>query len=141
TPFSGNFALMADDAVKVQHGRFHLFAPADDAAAPNFPYTQLTAYEAQEVAAGRPPIFVTATYQGRSRPVYFAWSLGLSGTLPTTPQKTWMRAVNVSDPRFLTFWITQYVQAVLIPHRTTAGDWWVGLDECAFMWALYGVID
>jgi hypothetical protein len=115
---------MFPDALKIQHVRFQHFQQADDDNFAYFPYSRLKQYDAQEVKEGRQPLFITATYQGKKRPVYFVWSLELHGDVPTAPHEQWMQAVDVSSD----------------DQRPTP-DRWVGLDNCAFMYDLYGVVD
>jgi hypothetical protein len=141
TPGSEYFARMSPGALKIQHGRFQHFCPADDNHFAFFPYSRLKEFEAQEVLAGRPPFFVTATYQGKKRPVYFAWSLDLHDNVPKAPAENWMQAVDVSSDRYLDFWINQYVRHVLWKNRYATSSQWVGIDNCAFRLDLYGVID
>ena len=109
-----------------------------------FPYSALRVYEGQEIAAGRPPIFITAYYQGKTRQVVWNWSLGLQGRdsgIPTTPPSQWEYAVNVADDRFIDFWINNYIRPNILAEYAGLQNAWVGLDECAFIPALYGVID
>ncbi|MCX7887316.1 MAG: hypothetical protein N3B01_08725 [Verrucomicrobiae bacterium] len=134
------FHAMRPDAIKVPHGRFQHFCPKDETAWAFFPFSELKAYEAREVAAGRAPIFVTATYAGRKRPVYFRWSLEVdrAGEKPTVPKAERMQAVNVSDERFLRFWIERYARRLIPPDLANV---WIGLDVCAVIYSLYGVLD
>jgi len=125
-------------ALQVLYGRFDQFAPSDPS---GFPYAALRAYEAQEVTAGKPPIFVTATYMGKSRPVLFSWSLALLNGVPTAPQQDWQYAVNVQDNRFVHFWIDQFVRPLFQPSYYTQNPLWLQLDECAIEYSLYGVLD
>jgi hypothetical protein len=125
-------------ALQVLYGRFDQFAPSDPS---GFPYAALRAYEAHEVAAGRHPIFVTATYMGKSRPVLFSWSLGLVNGVPTAPQQDRQYAVNVQDNRFIHFWLSQYVRPLFQPSYNGQNPLWLQLDECAFEYSLYGVLD
>ena len=141
TVSSDNFAKMSAGALKIQHGRFQHFEPADDNKFAFFPYSQLKRYDADEMSAGRQPLFVTATYQGKKRPVYFSWSLGLRGNVPSTSREQWMQAVDVSSDRFIDFWVNHYVRTVVWHNRLDISDRWVGIDNCTFMWELYGVID
>lgn len=144
TPLSGNFQHMSAAALKIHHGRFQHFMPADDnnyGGYAYFPYSELKRFEAAEVAAGRPPIFITATYEGRRRPVYFAWSLGLNGNTPTAAPKMWEQAVDVSSDAYVSFWVTQYVRDRIFGDSSAPPNSWVGLDNCAFIYSLYGVID
>jgi len=138
---SDNFAKLSAGALKIQHGRFQHFEPADDNTFAFFPYSRLKRYDADEMSAGRQPLFVTATYQGKKRPVYFSWSLGLRGNVPSTSREQWMQAVDVSSDRFIDFWVNHYVRTVVWHNRLDISDRWVGIDNCAFMWELYGVID
>lgn len=138
---SGYFDQMSERALRIEQGRFQHFEPADDNEFAFFPYSRLKQYEAQEVAKGRPALFITATYQGKKRPVYFSWSLGLKGDVPTTGREMWMQAVDVSSDRFINFWVNEYVKRVLWRGKIVSSAWWVGIDNCAFVWDLYGVID
>ncbi|MCL4401829.1 MAG: hypothetical protein M1436_04065, partial [Acidobacteria bacterium] len=140
-PNSSVYSLLRPEAVKVVHGRFHIFKPTDDRTWAWFPYSDLKQFEAEEAAAGGPPVFVTATYQGKRRPVLWAWSLGLQDNRPTTPADEWERAVNVGDERFIRFWLNRYVRGVLMKRVPRVQNLWVGLDECAFKWDIYGVLD
>jgi hypothetical protein len=133
--------MMSPQAIKVTHGRFHVFKPSDDSSWVWFPYSALRRYQASEVAAGRPPIFITATYAGKTRPVLWSWSLKLQNGVPTTNSSEWEYAVNVQDDRFIKFWINNYVRGILWKNLTNLQNLWVGLDECAFTPDLYGVLD
>jgi len=128
-------------ALKANYTRFHVFRPSDETAWSYFPYSGLRNYEASEVAAGRPPIFVTATYNGKKRPVVWAWSLKLSNGVPTAPSQDWEYAVNVGDDRFIKFWLNQYLRPLMWQSIYTVPNLWWGLDESAFLWNLYGVLD
>jgi hypothetical protein len=139
---SDYFHRMTPDALKIEQGRFQHFEPDDDDCCSFFPYSRLKQYEAEEVAKGHPPIFVTATYQGKRRPVYFAWSMDLQGgDVPRTPSHSWMQAVDINSDRFIRFWINEYVRGRLWHDRPSPPNYWVGLDNCAFIWELYGVLD
>jgi hypothetical protein len=139
--YRDKFRAMAAEAIKISQGRFHHFSEADTRQYAYFPVARLRAYEAREVAAGRPPLFITATHDGQQRPVYFRWSLGIddrTGTPGARPTE-WMQAVNVADERFIQFWIDQYARKVL--QSSQVPNTWIGLDNCAFQYALYGVVD
>ncbi len=143
-PTSLDFFNMNSSALKIVHSRFHVFKESDDTSWNWFPYSALRVFESKEIAAGRPPIFVTAYYEGKTRPVVWNWSLGLQGQdsgRPTTPPSSWEYAVNVSDSRFVNFWVNNYVRPILLSQYASLQNVWVGLDECAFIPALYGVID
>jgi len=99
-------------------------------------YSDLKSYQVAQVAAGKAPIFVTATYDGTSRPVYYGPSLGLnSAGVPTASSENWQQAVNVSDPRFVNLWIADYA------HKVLTGSTWLELDEGIFEYAVYGVLN
>lgn len=136
-PGASQFSLLSPDAIKVAHGRLEKFMPADQNNNAYFPYNELAAYETAEVAAGRPPIFVTATYKGKARPVYFLPVQG-TGTLPRDPLDRVPQAVNVRDERFIHFWIDRYARPIL---RASPANTWIGLDDCRFMVSMYGVLD
>jgi hypothetical protein len=143
-PKSLDFFNMTPQSTKVIHTRFHVFRETDQTQWAWFPYSALRAYEASEIAAGRPPIFVTAFYQGKSRPVVWNWSLGLQGSdsgRPKTASSNWEYAVNVADDRFINFWINNYIRSIILSGYGSLQNVWIGLDECAFIPALYGVID
>jgi Chitobiase/beta-hexosaminidase C-terminal domain len=141
--FDGNFTGIDPDALHIRYATFQAFAP-DNYNAANFPLTALQNYEAAEVAAGRPRIFVHATYAGKSRQVYFNFggAMGLINAQPTTAQYHWYQAVNVCDPRFVRFWINHYqrpiVQARAYPNVPV---FWTQNDNGAFNYGLYGVLD
>ena len=139
--YEATFQAMAPAAIKIAQGRFHHFSAADDRQFAYFPVARLRAYEARETAAGRPPLFITATQEGQRRPVYFLWSLRIDDRTgaPTAPPSEWMQAVNVADERFIRFWIDEYARKVL--KRVGLPNTWVGLDNCAFQYPLYGVLD
>jgi hypothetical protein len=142
--FDGSPQSLDPDAIRVLLTHFDKFYPAEDNVVRGFPYSALRAYEAQEVTAGRPTIFVTATYMGKSRPVLFSWSLALLNGVPTAPQSNWQYAVNVQDPRFIHFWINHYVQPMIATYQEWQGfgpNLWFQLDECAFEYSLFGVLD
>jgi hypothetical protein len=141
TSTSGVLERMSPVAIKIAAARFHIFKPSDDAAWSYFPYRAFTQYEADEIAAGRPPLFVLATYRGKARRVLWKWSLDLKDNRPTAPPSEWRYAVNVRDVRFVNFWIDRYVRRILLKDLAGLQNVWVGLDECAFNWELYGVLD
>ncbi len=84
---------LAADAVRAIMGHFDKPDPAEDGLPEGFPYSKLRTYEAQQVSVGQPPIFITATYEGKSRPVYWGWSLaGAVNGVPTAPSSQWQYA-------------------------------------------------
>jgi hypothetical protein len=126
--------------VKVDWSRFECF-PQDETAFPLFPYSKFKAYEASEVAAGRAPLFLTATYQGKKRPLLFSWDLHLVNNKPTSDPKIWCYGVNVGDPRFVQFWVNEYIRSSFFPKVNTTPNVWIGLDATAVRADLFGVLD
>lgn len=127
---------LAPQAILVIYGQAFELAPSQDRAVRGFPYAGLRKYEASQVAGGNSPIFVTATYQGLSRPVYWGPSLALSPIgFPAADPHDWQQAVNVGDSRYVNFWITEYAQKVL------KGSEWLELDEGTFNYSIYGVLN
>jgi Chitobiase/beta-hexosaminidase C-terminal domain len=141
--FDGSFAGIDPDALHIRYGTFQAFA-SDDWNRSNFPLAALQDYEAAEVAAGHPRIFVHATYAGKSRQVYFnfAGAMGSSSSGPTTAQAHWYQAVNACDPRFVRFWISHYQRPIIqAPFYSNAPVFWTQNDNGAFNTDLYGVVD
>ena len=141
TPDSGATAVYDPDSVKAAYARFTVTKPNDDATT-GFPYNALRAYDASETAKGRPSLFVTATYAGKKRPVLWQWSLKLdSNGHPTASPSTWEYALNLADDRFIKFWINSYIRSVLWNPIYGQHNVWFMLDDCAYLFRLYGVID
>lgn len=127
-------------AIKGHYSRFHHFAPSDSNI--GFPYSALRLYEAQQVAAGKPRIFITATYEGRRRPVIDRGSLNLDGSgRPTSSSNNWVYPVNVRDQRFINFWITKYARPVVLAPMAHLGNAWVYVDGVTLLYSTYGVLD
>ena len=129
------FNNMDSAILKMGHGRMQHFADFDDWTEALFPYAQFVQYNASEVAAGRPSMFVSATYQGKQRPVLWNW-YGLT-TAPYINNPA--RAVNMNDERFVQFWVTQYVRPWL--QRINRPNVLVLIDNCTFRYDIYGVTD
>ncbi len=138
-----NFHKMKPLALKITHGRFHSFCPVDDTGYSFFPYTLLKNFENDEIFQGFKPIWVTASYGGVSRPVYWKWSLGsiYEGQTPIKPQEFWSQTVNLSDDRYIRFWIQEYVRGIMWNKHYGYINLFAGLDNCAFNYALYCVLD
>jgi hypothetical protein len=83
--FDGSAEALDPAAIRLLYSHFDKFAPSGYPNPTGFPYTALRNYEAQQVAAGNHPIFVTATYAGKSRPVLCSCSLALQNGVPTAP--------------------------------------------------------
>ena len=137
-PHDRFFQSMNSDAIKAPHGHFQHFAPKDPG--DDFPYAALKDFEAKEITAGRPPIFVTATYEGVSSPVYFEWHLALdrSGN-PTAPNEQWSQLVNLRDDRFIRFYVNAYLRSTL--WKPLLQRMWHAVDNCSFRYNNYGVLD
>jgi hypothetical protein len=136
-PHKAEFSLMPDESIKAPHGHFHHFAasrPDDD-----FPFQELKDLEAAQVALGGQPIFATATYQGRSRPVYLGWNMLLdSSGRPTSPEDQWSRPVNLRDDTFIQFFVNVYLPRIFQP---PIKNYWLAVDNCSFLLGIYGVLD
>lgn len=154
-PHSLQWSQMSEAAVKVAHGLVSAVSPDGESQWPWFPYRKFLAFQAGEVAAGRPPLLLTATYEGRSRPVYWNWSLGFPqpGESPTVSDpNAWEQAVDVGDDRYVAWVLANYVRPVML-HRYFAADEqridlpgpypneWLGVDEIAINFHLLGVLD
>jgi hypothetical protein len=122
------FSAMNPEAIKGIQGRFQHFHPKDETEHAYFPYTELKRYELDELSQRRPPLWITATFQGKRRPVIFEWL-----------SKEKAQAVNIRDQRYIDFFIKNYVRNNL--QKRSYQNLWVGLDNCAFIYNLYGVVD
>ncbi|KYC37089.1 hypothetical protein WA1_46505 [Scytonema hofmannii PCC 7110] len=122
------FSAMNPEAIQGIHGRFQHFHPQDEDDYVYFPYAELKKYELDELAQRRPPLWITATYQGKKRPVIFEWQ-----------SKEKAQAVNIGDQRYIDFFIKNYIRNRL--QKGSYQNLWVGLDNCAFIYNLYGVFD
>jgi hypothetical protein len=132
--------ILSHAAIKGKYSHFHHFGIPD--AAIGFPYTALRTYEAQQIAAGKPRIFITATYQGKRRPVIDRGSLQLDGyNRPTVSSQYWIYPVNVRDSRFINFWITKYARPVVLQPMAYLGNAWVYVDGATLTYDTYGVLD
>jgi hypothetical protein len=154
-PHSVQWAQMSDAAVKVSHGMVHQIGPAGDHQWPWFPYQEFITYEQAEVAAGRDPLRLTATYEGTSRPVYSNWSLGfpVPGERPAVADvNQWQQAVDIGDDRYIAWLLEHYVDRVMLHQYFTADgrptdidapypNEWLGMDAIAINYHLYGVLD
>lgn len=124
---------------------FYMYANSgQDNVTRGFPYSKLRAYEAHQVAEGKPPIFVTATYNGKKRPVIWQWSLRLQNGKPTAPSNMWQYAINVQDPRYIHFWLNEYVQPMVAKYQlwgTFGPNLWFHLDNGTYLYSLWGVLD
>ncbi|MBV9999239.1 MAG: hypothetical protein JO015_09010 [Verrucomicrobia bacterium] len=132
------FMQLPAESIKAVHGHLQHFAPGrpDD----EFPYEELQNLEAQQMASGGPPIFVTATYAGKRRPVYFSWHLELdSSAHPTADPKCWSRAVNLRDDGFIRLFADAYCRKHMF--QPLLQNYWLAADNCSFWIGSYGVLD
>jgi len=130
------------NALLIRYGRFLQAGPGDATSAMGgFPYSALRTYESQQIAAGKAPIFITATYEGKSRPVLFSWTLKLVNGVPTAPSSSWQYAINVQDSRYVHFWINNYARAVVLNAAYSTRNVWIQLDQSAFNTSIFGVLD
>ncbi len=131
---SDNFSKMPPNGLKIKHARFHHFNTWDETGGhTGFPYSKLIALNNSEIAAGRPPVMVTATYQGKTRYVYFQ-----SGY----PRGNNYQLADVADDRFIDFFVNEYVRKIAYPGQTTLGPAdWIGSDNGMFSPSNYGVFD
>jgi len=137
-PHDGYFSRLPAASIKAPHGHLQHFAPArpDD----DFPYDDLQKLEARQIAAGGPPIFVTATYEGKRRPVYFYLDLDLdSSGHPRADRGWWCRAVNLRDEGFIRFFADAYVRQRMF--QPPLQNYWLAVDNCIFLMGEYGVLD
>jgi hypothetical protein len=126
------FAAMNSQAIKGIHGRFQHFHTEDEQGGyAYFPYTEFRKYEQYEWQRRRPPLWITATYKGKKRPIIFKWFW--------EEDKIKAQAVNIGDERYIKFFIKNYVRQQL--QKNNYHNLWVGLDSCAFDYQLYGVLD
>ncbi len=130
-----------------QHSRIQHFGPS--ASDPDlFPYAALKAFEAAEIAASRPPIFATATVNGKQHPVFYA-AFPAGGAVdgqavPLAWQSQGRQAINVNDARYLNFFINSYLATVVFTAArigTHTLNNWVSFDNGSLRYDLYGIID
>ena len=130
-----------EDTLKGRYSHFNHFGPGVDVQL-GFPYSALRKYESQEVAGGRNPMFVTATYEGKKRPVLFVTYLALDkNNKPTTKSSNWVYAVNTQDDRFINFWINHYARPAVLQPLHSMSNVWMYMDGAAFSYSAYGVLD
>lgn len=142
--FDGSPESLDPNAIRVFFGHFNQFAPEENLAERAFPFAQFQAYDAQQVAEGKTSLFVWATYQGKKRQVLYSWSLGLVNNKPTTPTNQWQYLVNFQDPRFIHFWLNQYIEKLMSTYQKWlefGPNLWFQLDQCAYEYSTYGVLD
>lgn len=128
------YGQVRPDAIKVRHGRCQHFGPSDDTGNSFFPWTRFLAFNAAEVAAGRPSLLITSG----GHPVYFTQSLQPDAHgKPTTAQSTWYQAVNMADPRFVAWWVANYAKPIM--HADALN--WVGIDNGTWHYSAYCAVD
>ena len=122
------FDSMNAEAIKGIHGRFQHFFPEDENKYAYFPYAELKQYETDELAKNHLPLWITAIYKNQKRPVIFEWL-----------SKEKAQVVNFADERYINFFIKKYIRNKL--QKNSYQQLWLGLDNCAFNYGLYGVFD
>lgn len=140
-PYAYNtFSMMDPNAIKVYHGLFAFAGPADQHGISFFPYNELQAYQQDEVAAGRNPLLITATYNGAQEPVL--WDVD-GNTLDNAKQ-----AINIGDPRYVRFFANEYARKVMLsplyPSVSTSPTYpnsWFSSDEASFNYSNFTVAD
>ena len=94
-------------------------------------YDELQAYQADEAAAGRAPLFVTSGGQ----PLYF-----------NSSATYYLQALNVCDPRYVRFFANEFARKTLLspsqPGLTVSPQYpnaWISLDDGTFLYADYSL--
>lgn len=136
-----DYGSVRPETIKAPHGYFHHHSEDVSHYGDRFPMDELRAYEAAEVAAGRDPLLVTATYAGEKFNVYSQLSVSPDAAgRPKVDRTLWNQPVNLQDDRYIKFFIHNYVR-----HR----EWdpwhpnmYMSSDTCIFFyrWS-YGVVD
>jgi len=106
----------------------------------NTPTEELLAFERDEVRQGREPFFITATYEGRKRPVLLKWWLpgGICKEIYSYDKD--VQAINIGDDRFVKFWVKNYARRRLSPHSLQ--NWCIQIDNSLYMQQkFYRVLD
>ncbi len=104
------------------------------------PTEELLAFEREEVRQGRDPIFITATYEGKKRPVLVKW--GLPGGLCeeyNTCGLNYSQAVNIGDDRYIKFWVKNLARRRWSSH--VLQNWYIVIDNSCYRYKLYKVLD
>jgi len=123
-----SFEAMNQEAIRGIQGRFQHFHSQDENKYAYFPYAELKEYETDELNQNHPPLWITARYKNQKKPVIFEWL-----------SKEKAQGVNFADERYINFFIKKYVRNKL--QKNSYQNLWLGLDNCAFNYNLYGVFD
>jgi hypothetical protein len=130
---SGMYLRMQPDAIK---GATQLYLQHLDPQWDAYIYSDLKAFEQDEVRQGRAPFFITATYQGQKRPVIFLPRL----TEPFTEQGGRLaQAVDVGNDRFIKFWLKNGIRRRRSPYGLQS--WGICEDNTYFKQDKYAVLD
>src|SRR3954451_9600884 len=154
-PHSILWSRMSDSAVKVSHGLVVATSPDGESQWPWFPHRGFIDYQRSEVAAGRPPLLMTATYQEKSQPVYWNWRLGFPAAgevARVTDTPSWQQAINVRDDRYVSWLVATHINPIMFdryfgpdgrPVDTPAPypDERLGMDQMVINYHLLGVVD
>lgn len=139
TPYSANvFASMDPNAIKLYHGLFDFDGPPDEHAGTFFPLEELQAYNNDEVAAGRNPLLVTATYNGQKYPLIWV----VDGNNFDIGKQLF----NIGDPRYVRFFADEYARKVLddpeYPQNANSPDFptsGFSTDEASFEYGNFAI--
>lgn len=128
------------NALKLYHGLFYFGGPPDQHGASWLPYTELQAYNAEEVNAGRPPILITGTYSGTKYPEIY--------NADTNNQYDAKQPLAGNDPRAVRFIVNEYARKTMespaYPDVTVSPYYpqsWFQADEGGFQYTNFSVYD
>lgn len=126
---ASTYLLMQPEAIK---GPTQIYLQHLDPEWDAYIYSDLKAFEREEVQQGRAPFFITATYQGNKRPVLY---------LPLWEPRSARRAqaVNVGDDRFIKFFVKNGIRRKRSPYALQ--NWGIQEDNVYFKQDAYYVLD
>jgi len=129
---------MMPDALKIKGmvALQHIVLDANDFFTP---LEELLAFERDEVRQGRAPFFVTATYDGKKRPVLDKGNLPGGGAAKAYGPSL-KQAVNVGDDRYIKFWVKNFIRRrePRLEHLWNLG---IQLDTSIYRLKSYVVVD
>lgn len=106
----------------------------------NFPIAEFLAYERDEVRQGRDPLFITATYEGKKRPVLML--MFLPGRIVAKYHGAEeVQAVNIRDDRYIKFWVKNHIRRRVTDPGYHLWNWVIGLDNSTYRIGRYVVVD
>jgi Chitobiase/beta-hexosaminidase C-terminal domain len=135
-----NFGALDQNAQKVYHGLFYFAGPPDQHNVTFLPYTEAQAYNAEEINAGRPPILITATYNGVQYPEFY--------NTDTNDQYDAKQPLFGADPRAARFIVNEYARKTMelpvYPDATVSPYYpnsWFQSDEGGFAYSNFSIWD